>query len=250
MSFAQLGIELVTWVTQSTITLDADLNESLIGGRRVGWNSLCFAGIGPKHMRIGIFGGSFDPVHYGHLLLAELCRESCRLDEVRLVPAAVPPHKQDQGRAADEHRVAMLELAIGAHPQLQVWDVELKRGGVSYTVDTLRALREAQPNDELFFLMGADSLYDLPNWREPKEICELATIVVVDRPGSNPVDFDVLSKITTPERLDSFRSNLVTMPQLEISSSEIRQQVGSGRSIRFQTPRAVEKYIETAKLYI
>ena len=91
-------------------------------------------------MRIGIFGGSFDPVHYGHLILAELCRESCELDEVRLVPAAIPPHKQDQGRAPDEHRLRMLELAIGGHPAISAWDVELQRGGVSYTVDTLQAL--------------------------------------------------------------------------------------------------------------
>ena len=120
-------------------------------------------------MRIGIFGGSFDPVHYGHLLLAEMCREQCELDEVRLVPAAIPPHKQGKGRAADEHRLEMLNLAVGGHQSIVAWDVELQRGGVSYTIDTLRTLRAEQPEDELFFLMGADSLFDLPSWREPRE---------------------------------------------------------------------------------
>ncbi len=201
-------------------------------------------------MRIGIFGGSFDPVHYGHLLLAELCRESYELDEVRLVPAAIPPHKQDQGRAADEHRLHMLHLAIGGHPKISAWDVELQRGGVSYTVETLQALRAEQPTDELFFLMGADSLFDLPNWRSPEEICELATLAVVDRPGNRDVNFEVLSDIVSPERIEHFRKHVVRMPQLEISSSEIRRRVAGKKSIRFQTPRAVEQYIAEESLYV
>lgn len=200
-------------------------------------------------MRIGIYGGSFDPVHYGHLLLAELCRETCELDEVRFVPAAIPPHKQDQGRAADEHRVEMLKLAIGGNPHFAVWDVELQRGGVSYTVETLRELRAEHPSDELFFLMGADSLLDLPNWREPAEICQLATIAVVDRPGSREVDFDVLQGVTSPDRIEDFKKFVVAMPQLDISSSGIRDRIAAGKSVRYQTPRSVEQYLLTAKLY-
>lgn len=200
-------------------------------------------------MRIGIFGGSFDPVHYGHLILAELCREACELDEVRLVPASVPPHKQDRGRASGEHRIEMLKLAIGGNPHLCVWDGEIARGGVSYTIETLREIRAKQPDDELFFLMGADSLFDLPNWREPTEICELATIVVVDRPGANDVDYSVLESVTSTERIEHFRSHLVRMPQMDISSTELRERVKSDKSIRYQTPRAVEQYIRTAELY-
>ena len=200
-------------------------------------------------MRIGIFGGSFDPVHYGHLILAELAREACSLDEVRLVPAAVPPHKQGQGRADGEHRLAMLDLAIGGNASIQTWDVELARGGVSYTVDTLRTLRDEHPNDDLFFLMGADSLFDLPNWREPKEICSLATVVVVDRPGSKPVDFDCLADVATPSQIETFERHVVKMPQVDISSTEIRRRIKDRLSIRYQTPRAVEKYIATAGLY-
>ena len=200
-------------------------------------------------MRIGIYGGSFDPVHYGHLLLAELCRESCGLDEVRFVPAAIPPHKLDQGRAADEHRVEMLKLAIGGNSHFDVWEVELQRGGVSYTVETLRELRAEHPENELFFLMGADSLFDLPNWREPAEICELATIAVVDRPGSRQVDFDVLQHVTSADRIEYFKKFVVAMPQIDVSSSDIRERIAKGRSIRYQTPRSVEQYLLTAKLY-
>lgn len=199
--------------------------------------------------RIGIFGGSFDPVHYGHLILAELCCEFCQLDEVRLVPAAVPPHKQGRGRASGEHRVEMLKLAIGGNPRLSVWDGEIQRGGVSYTVETLRQIQAEQPQDQLFFLMGADSLSDLPNWRDPSEICDLATIVVVDRPGSENVDYSVLEGVTTSERIDHFRLHLVAMPQLDISSTELRERIKHEKSIRYQTPRAVEQYIRTAELY-
>ncbi len=200
-------------------------------------------------MRIGIFGGSFDPVHYGHLLLAEMCREQCELDEVRLVPAAIPPHKQGKGRAADEHRLEMLNLAVGGHQSIVAWDVELQRGGVSYTIDTLRTLRAEQPEDELFFLMGADSLFDLPSWREPREICEIASIVVVNRPGSADVDFSVLDDIIPAERQAVLQRLVVNMPQMGISSTEIRDRIATGRSIRFQTPRAVEQFIEAASLY-
>ena len=119
----------------------------------------------------------------------------------------------------------------------------------SYTVETLRDLRAERPDDELFFLMGADSVFDLPNWRSPEEICELATLAVVDRPGQRAIDFDALSDITTPERIDYFRKHIVPMPQLEISSSEIRERVAQKKSIRFQTPRAVEQYIAEEGLY-
>ena len=135
-------------------------------------------------MRIGVFGGSFDPIHVGHLVLAELCREQCRLDEVRLIPAAIPPHKQDKVCRSGDQRLEMLKLAIGGHSSIRPWDVELRRGGVSYTIDTLHALRDEHPKAEVFLLMGADSLLDLPNWRQPSEICQLACLVVVNRPGS------------------------------------------------------------------
>ena len=130
-------------------------------------------------MRLGIFGGSFNPVHYGHLLLAESCREACALDEVWLVPAAVPPHKQGVVLAPAKARLEMLELALAGNEHLRPSSIELDRGGVSYTVDTLARIAAEKPGATLFLLMGADSLADLPTWREPARICSLATPVVV-----------------------------------------------------------------------
>lgn len=200
-------------------------------------------------MRIGLFGGSFDPVHYGHLILAELAREARALDEVRFVPAAIPPHKQDRNRASGEHRVEMLKLGIGGNDHLDVWDGELQRGGVSYTVETLRELTAAQPNDDFYFLLGADSIFDLPNWREPAEICRLATIVAVNRPGSPPVDFNQLDGLVSAERLQQFQESVVDMPLVEISSTDLRHRIATKQSIRYQTPRAVEAYIRSHELY-
>ncbi|MBX3415379.1 MAG: nicotinate-nucleotide adenylyltransferase [Pirellulales bacterium] len=200
-------------------------------------------------MRLGIYGGTFDPVHFGHLLLAEFCREACQLDEVWFVPAAVPPHKQGQSVSTAAQRLEMLALAIGGHESFRVCSHEIERGGVSYTVETLAAIQAEDPARELFFLLGADSLVDLPLWREPARICELATLVVVARTSTPEPDFGCLTGIASPERIAHFRRHLVPMPLIELSSSEIRRRIGAGRSIRFQTPRAVEKYIETATLY-
>ena len=200
-------------------------------------------------MRLGLFGGSFDPVHYGHLLLAECCRETLSLDEVWLIPAAVPPHKQSRELAPGKHRYEMLELALGGHDQLKASRLELDRGGVSYTVDTLRAIQALLPDATLFLLMGADSLRDLPTWREPGQICELSVPSVVRRGGSPEPDFNVLHPLVPEERLATIRASQVEMPLIELSSTELRQRAATGRSLRFRTPRAVEKYIETHGLY-
>lgn len=200
-------------------------------------------------MRLGIFGGSFDPIHYGHLLLAETCREQCRLDQVWLLPAAVPPHKRRRELTDAKHRIEMLKLAIAGHEAMAVSTLEIERGGVSYTVDTLAAIAEQVPGSTLFFLMGADSLRDLPTWREPRRICELAVPAVVHRSGAPERDFQVLKDLVSAERLSEFRAAQVEMPIVEISSTDIRQRIAAGRSIRFRTPRAVEKYIETHALY-
>ena len=200
-------------------------------------------------MRLGVFGGTFDPVHYGHLLLAETCREQCRLDEVWFVPAAVPPHKQDRTRSPARQRIEMLELATGGHDAFVVSPIEIQRGGVSYTVDTLAEVHAQRPNAELFLLMGADSLKDLPTWREPVRICELAIPIVVHRAGSPPPDFSCLSRTVPANRLELFRQHQVEMPIVEFSSRDLRARVAAGQSIRYRTPRAVEKYIETNGLY-
>ncbi len=200
-------------------------------------------------MRIGIFGGTFDPVHYGHLLLAETCREQCELDQIWFLPASVPPHKQERVLTPANRRTEMLELAIAGHEAFVVSSLEIERGGVSYTVDTLSIIRERHSDADLFFLMGADSLRDLPTWRQTQRICQLATPVVVRRRGAPEPDYSVLNGIVGDERSKEIQRHQVEMPVVEFSSTAIRQAIAAGRSIRFQTPRAVEKYIETHGLY-
>ncbi len=200
-------------------------------------------------MRLGVFGGSFDPVHYGHLLLAECAREQCRLDRILFVPAAVPPHKQDRRPAPGPDRAAMLDLAAGGHGAFAVSRYEIDRGGVNYTVDTLRHFHAAEPAAELFFLAGADMLHDMPHWREAGRVLELATPVVVRRPGAGELDFGCLAGVASTEQVEAARRHVVEMPLIGLSSTEIRRRVGAGLSIRYQTPRAVEKYIEAQALY-
>ncbi|MCE9544970.1 MAG: nicotinate-nucleotide adenylyltransferase [Planctomycetia bacterium] len=200
-------------------------------------------------MRLGLFGGTFDPVHLGHLLLAESCREQCSLDEVWFVPAAVPPHKQQAQPASAENRIEMLNLAIGGQPSFAVCDLELKRGGVSYTIDTLRELKSQQPERELFLLVGADTLADLPNWREPDEVCKLALPIVIGRPVSPEPDFNLLRGIASPERIEQMRGHHIETPLVDISSQDIRRRVAAGHSIRFLVPRAVEEFIRVESLY-
>lgn len=200
-------------------------------------------------MRLGIFGGSFDPVHLGHLLLAESAWEQCRLDQVWFMPAARAPHKQEASSASAEQRVEMLRLAIAGNEHLAISTLEIDRGGVSYTVDTLTAIREEHPTADLFLLMGADSLRDLPHWRSSAKICQLATPVVVARPDSPAPSFSNLAPLVSPERLAEIETHRVEMPLLQYSSTDIRLRTAAGQSIRYRTPRAVEKYIETAGLY-
>jgi nicotinate-nucleotide adenylyltransferase len=200
-------------------------------------------------MRVGLLGGSFDPVHYGHLLLAECCREQCGLDRVWFVPAATPPHKMGAALSPAEHRLAMLRLAVAGHEPFEVSTCELDRGGTSYTVDTLRHLRQAHPDDELFLLLGADMLADLPNWREAGEVCRLALPVAVGRPGAALIDLSCLAPIAPPERIEEIGRHQVEMPPIGTSSTDLRRRVAAGQGIRFQTPRAVEEYIRTHGLY-
>ncbi len=200
-------------------------------------------------MRIGIYGGSFDPVHFGHLLLAECCREEGQLDAVRFVPAAVPPHKQERELSPAVNRIEMLELAIGGNPAFSVSRYEADRGGINYTVDTLTHFRDEEPASEFFFLLGADMFHDLPHWRQPERICELALPMPVRRFGEPPLDFTVLSGIASPERIEAMRRHEVVMPEIGLSASDLRRRVAAGQGIRYRTPRAVEKYIETHRLY-
>ena len=200
-------------------------------------------------MRLGLYGGSFDPIHIGHLLLAESALEQCRLDRVWFMPAKTSPHKRKQEPTDAEHRVEMLKLAIGGHEAFEVSLKEIERGGISYTVDTLRELSKENPGDELFLLLGADSLADLATWKSPDEICRLATLVVAGRPGPAVSDYGSLADVVDRQRIAHFERHRVEMPQIGVSSSDLRGRVEAGKSIRYRTTRAVEKYIEAHGLY-
>ncbi|HMP01614.1 MAG TPA: nicotinate-nucleotide adenylyltransferase [Gemmatales bacterium] len=189
-------------------------------------------------MRIGILGGSFDPVHLGHLILAEQCREQAQLERVIFMLAPRPPHKLEQEQTSFHHRQEMLELALAGETSFEVGLHERDRPGPSYTVDTLTQLQRDHQEDELHLIVGGDTLADLNNWRDPAGIAERASLVVAGRPGAPT------SAIAPP-----FRGQWVTMPLVEISSRDLRVRASEGRSIRYLVPRAVECYIQQHGLY-
>jgi len=195
--------------------------------------------------RIGIFGGTFDPVHVGHLIVAADLRHALRLDRVLFVPAGRPPHKDADLVSADGDRLAMLELALADDPLAEISTVDLERPGPSYTVDLLAILRHRLPDARLVFLMGEDSLRDLPTWRRPNEIARLADFGVAARPG---VAFDPEA---TYARVPAARGrvSVVETIQISISSSDIRRRVRTRAPIRHQVPRVVEEYIAERGLY-
>ena len=200
-------------------------------------------------MKIGVYGGSFDPVHRGHVLLAECCQRQVGLDRVDFVPAARQPHKPRAPRASDADRLAMLQLATAGRPTWRVATLEFERGGVSYTVDTLRDYKACEPRAELFLLMGADALADLPNWREPGAVCELAAPLVVRRTGSGELDYDGLRPLVSAERFAAMTHWQVHMPATPISSSEIQRLIAEGGAWRELVPPAVAEYIDAKQLY-
>jgi nicotinate-nucleotide adenylyltransferase len=202
-------------------------------------------------MRLGLFGGTFDPIHLGHLILAEACREACRLDQVWFVVAGVPPHKI-AGRTDVKHRLEMVRIAIAGNSAFEVSEIEAHTPGPHYSYSTLEAVRAERPDDELFFLVGADSLVDLPQWRFPERVLAAASLVVVNRPGIDPetsADPAVALQsllATVPEAKSVFP---VKVPLIGIASSDLRKRLAEGRSIRYLVSRGVEAYIEAQKLY-
>jgi nicotinate-nucleotide adenylyltransferase len=194
---------------------------------------------------VGILGGTFDPVHHGHLVIAEEARESLGLERVLLIPAASPPHKPGRPVTAAAHRLAMAELAVAGNPSFAVSRLELDRGGTSYTVDTLEELR-VQGMVEPWFILSAEALVDFPTWRDPGRILDLARLAVVPRVGSAALDLDWFTA-RFPRRGDRVR--FLSGPLLPISGSVVRRRAAAGRSVRYLVPDAVAAYIAQHSLY-
>jgi nicotinate-nucleotide adenylyltransferase len=200
-------------------------------------------------MRVGVFGGTFDPVHLGHLLLAEQCREQGRLEEVWFVPAARPPHKDAPALTRFEQRVEMLALAVAGNPAFRIDELEKERSGPSYTSDTLAELRRRHPGHEFFLLIGSDTLADLPHWHEPIRVLEQAGLLVMTRPGSAALTAEQLrTQLNMPDSVPLLLQEIET-PQIELSSRDLRRRAATGRSLRYFLPRAVECYIHDKRLY-
>jgi nicotinate-nucleotide adenylyltransferase len=192
-----------------------------------------------RNARIGLLGGTFNPIHIGHLLIARDAMEALRLDCVRFIPAAMPPHKPVDRNISGTQRLRMVRLAIRGCAQFEADDIEVKRGGASYSVETVEELRRRHPGARFYFIIGGDSLEELPSWRNIKRLAKLCTFVVVARPGCAP---------QVPAGL-GLRCRFVKGHPCDIASREIRERLARGQSVRWLVPEAVLRYIQREKLY-
>lgn len=188
-------------------------------------------------MRIGVFGGTFDPPHVGHLIVASDACVALSLDRLILVPSADPPHKQGRVSASAAQRLEMVRAAVRGDPRLEVDDLELRREGSSYTVDTLREMRARHRGAELFFLVGVDQMRELASWREPHEVARLARLAVLTREGE------------TPEPDSPFPHTVVPVTRIDLSATDIRRRLKEGVSVRYLVPEGVRGMIEELGLY-
>lgn len=198
-----------------------------------------------RPVRVGFFGGTFDPIHLGHLILASYAASEAKLDRLLLAPAAFPPHKEKKITPVS-HRIEMLLRAIEPDERLEMTTVDLDRDGPHYSADTLEILAEIYPDAQLYFLMGSDSYRDLPKWHEPLRLFDHASLLVGRRPNS-AYDRDELWRELPPART---RTEFVDIPLIEISSTEVRKRVSEGRPIDYLVPRSVQDYIERNGLYL
>ena len=186
---------------------------------------------------VGLFGGSFDPIHHGHLIVAVALLEQLNLEQLRFVPARDQPFKQGTHVASPEHRARMVALAIDGEPRFRLETIELDRPGPSYTVDTLRALAAREPEQSFTLLVGSDAARDLEQWREASEVAKLVRVVAFGRSGAPVI----------PSRLISAT---VTVPEVDISATDLRIRLKAGRSIRYRVPDPVARYISANRLYL
>ena len=201
-----------------------------------------------RKQRVGIMGGTFDPIHLGHLLTAEAVRDALGLDEILFVPAAVPPHKQGKDIVLPEHRLRMAVLATAANPHFMVSDIELHRQGPSYTVDTIDALKvQRGERAEFYFITGADAINELATWHDVRELLQKCHFIAATRQGTALAREELYRQFG---ELAREHIHEVVTPELEISSTEIRQRVRKGASIRYMVPDAVADYIYKEGLYL
>ncbi|MBX3396829.1 MAG: nicotinate-nucleotide adenylyltransferase [Phycisphaerae bacterium] len=201
-------------------------------------------------MRIGLYGGRFDPIHYGHLIAAQSILEQLRLDRVIFVPCGKPPHKPGQSLSNGRHRVEMIRLAIQDDSRFDIDEFELNQKGPSYTFATVSEFRKRLgDSDELFWLIGADSLSQLPTWYRIGELVRIVQIVTAARPGWQPPPLEHLAPTIGTVESQSLLRHVLQTPHIEISSTEIRQRAASNLPIRYFLPAAVDRYIREFKLY-
>lgn len=195
-------------------------------------------------MRVGILGGTFDPIHLGHIAAAEAALACADLEKVLIMPSAHPPHRPG-AIASAEQRLAMCRLAVEGRPRLEVSDVEVRHGGRSYTVETVSELKQLSPQDELFLILGWDAAALFSTWREPAKVQSLASVVVIGRPGTQAPGRKQLSAAG----LDAQRTVLCLRPTPDISGSALRRAIAAGEPVAGKVPTAVERYIAAHSLY-
>ena len=195
--------------------------------------------------RVGILGGTFDPVHMGHLIIAENAYEQYGLDEVWLMPSGMPPHKSGRNVTASDDRMNMVSIAIAENPHFKLSDFELKRTGYIYTADTLRLLSNEYKDTKFFFIIGEDSLDNFDTWKTPEEIVKFCTILVASRSESH----ELKGKVSDFQKKYKCEAGILVTPFLDISSSDIRDRVSTDKTIRYMVIPEVEKYIYDNHLY-
>lgn len=201
--------------------------------------------------RLGLFGGSFDPIHFGHLITARAVAERLNLDRVLLISAPMPPHKRGNKLTPVEHRLAMIRLAIEGDPLFEASDIETRRPGPSYTIDTIAALRaDLGEAAELFWIIGADSLPELASWHRAAELVAAVRIVAASRPGWSAPDLSALEHAVGKPALNRLLADRCPTPEIDISATNIRERIGMGRSVRYLTTRSVIDYIQQNRLYL
>lgn len=201
-----------------------------------------------EEVSVGVLGGSFNPVHLGHLIIAQDALEAFELQKILFMPCAAPPHKPD-ALAPARHRLAMLELALESHPALEASSHEIDRGGVSYTIDTLDALSAAHPGTSFCFIIGADSLPELYQWKDIDRLLDEYTFLLMSRPGFLPDTWDADRLRLSAERIETLRAHTCRAHDIGISATDIRRRAAEGMSIKFLVPDAVEMYIMEHHLY-